>query len=104
MGKVSKKVDLQEFTDLPLKVVEVPGKIFPCVVVATPHKGNVMIQLTEKNYPFLFGSVSETNVPLSEVVKEISEVVKEIMVLEYDAKKFLLEQWNKEKNYDGKNS
>lgn len=80
------KTTLQELTRLPLSVVELTNSMFPDIHVNTPHKGTVIIKLKQKHYPFLFGSVTQTD-------KDSGEVLREIYKLEHEACDYLIEQW-----------
>lgn len=81
-------IKLQEYTSLPLKVVDIADRRLPDVIVSTPHRGDVDVALKEEHYPFLFGSVSQTERHAYEVIAELRE-------LERDAKDFLLAKWLK---------
>jgi hypothetical protein len=77
---------LQEYTLLPLKVVSLASKPFPDVILETPHKGNVSIPLKEEHYPFLFGSATQTD-------RHVPNIVRDIRNIEEEAKDFLLKNW-----------
>ena len=84
-------VNLQEFTKLKLRVVYVMGRFLPDVIIRTPHKGDVVVKLKEEHYPFVFGSVTQTD-------KHAKEVISEILKIEEEAKEFLLDSWIKEED------
>lgn len=79
-------VNLQEFTKLPINVVAVADKVLPDVYISTPHKGRVSIRLKEEHYPFLFGSVTQTD-------RHAPHVISDIRKLDEEAKDFLLTNW-----------
>jgi len=78
--------NLQEYIKLPLKVIAVGDKMFPDVIVTTPHKGDVQIKLKTTHYPFIFGSVTQTD-------KDVREVLKELFKIENESKDYLLNEW-----------
>lgn len=84
----AKQNNLQQFTFLPLRVVEFADRLFPDVMVTTPHKGNVQVKLKEEHYPFIFGSTTQTE-------RHCVEVVAELRNLEQDSVDFLISEWKK---------
>ncbi len=74
------------YTKLPAHIVEVAGKQLPDIRVDTPHKGIVTVKLTQKHYPFLFGSATQTD-------RYSEDVVRDLYRLETEATDFLLEKW-----------
>lgn len=86
----TKKLDLQQFTKLPLEVVEVASRPLPDLIVMTPHRGKVEIKLKEEMHP-LFGSVTQVD-------KHSKKIIQEIAKLEREAKNHLLDNWLKTNN------
>lgn len=86
--KSTQIIDLQNFTILPLTTINVSDKALPDVIITTPHEGNVCIKLKEEHYPFLFGSVTQTD-------KHAVEIISQIRSLEIEACKFLVNEWIK---------
>jgi len=84
--KKTKIIPLEKYTRLPIRVVEVAQRLFPDIVILTPHKGNVVLKLKEKHIPFLFGSVTETT-------KSSDEIIKSIVEIEESSKDYLLKKW-----------
>ena len=83
--------NLQEYTKLPLNVLIHANTEFPTITVNTPHKGEVFIEAKNTNYPFLFGSVTQTD-------KKVRDIVSEIQTLEFEAKMYLLDEWLEKQN------
>lgn len=79
-------VNLQKLTRLPIFTVQVADKRFPDVVVQTPHKGNVAVPLKQEHYPFIFGSVTQTEKHFIEVYEQIKEI-------EEEATDYLFNKW-----------
>lgn len=84
--KTTSKIDLQSFTKLPLKIVMVADKQLPDILIKTPHKGLVNIDLTSTHIPFIFGSTTETK-------KHLPQLAAELDALEKESKEFLLDKW-----------
>lgn len=91
--KTTSKLDLQEFTELPIQTIMVADRQLPDILVKTPHKGRVNLSLTSTHIPFIFGSTTE-------IQKHLPQLVKELTILEEESKSFLLNEWrNKQSNY-----
>lgn len=86
------QVDLQQYTKLPLKVVNVTGRTLPDIIIETPHDGENIIKLKKEHFPFLFGSVTQTD-------KHLGEIISQIRKIEEDSINYLIDQWiiNKKK-------
>lgn len=82
--------NIRQHTNLPIEVRALTGQINMVVVVQTPHKGQVTINTKEKNYPFIFGSVTET--------EKGSKLIAEINKLEIESRDFLFNEWRKNFN------
>lgn len=80
------KINLQEMTDLPLKEIVVITSSNNKILVQTPHKGEVELKLTDIHYPFLFGSVTQTE-------RDLGEIIGQIRILENESYKFLIKKW-----------
>ncbi len=78
--------NLQEYTRLPIKAVQSEGVIFPDIIITTPHKGDVVIKLKERHIPFMFGSATQTDRNIDEVIRDIQNIEKESM-------EYLFTQW-----------
>lgn len=85
MAKVT-QVFLQDCTKLPIKTIQIADKMLPNVIVSTPHRGDVEINIKKKHYPFLFGSATETD-------RSATEVMRDLWKLEEDSKDYLLNNW-----------
>lgn len=83
---MNKQINLQSFTKLPLQQVQRTTELCIDLLITTPHKGKVILNLTQKHYPFLFGSVTETN-------KGLESLLNEIFKIESDANSFLMDKW-----------
>lgn len=81
-------MDIQKLTKLPISVIEIAGKTTQSIIVITPHKGNVAIELKDTHYPFLFGSVTQTD-------KSIEEIIGKIRDLEIESFHFFIDKWLK---------
>lgn len=86
---------IESLTTLPIEIVYVGSSQIPDIRVKTPHKGNTTIRLKETHYPFLFGSVSQTD-------KDSQEVISEIKRLESEARDYLLNEWVEKTLQDNK--
>lgn len=83
-------IQLQECTRLPLKVIKVVDRMLPNVFADTPM-GEKQLSLTEKHYPFIFGSVTQTE-------KEAMELILELKQLEEESKEYLFNQFLSKRN------
>lgn len=81
-------VKLQSFTHLPVQEIQRVDGTGISAKVKTPHRGDVIIEYKEIHYPFLFGSVTETD-------KSSQEIISNLMNLEVEAKSYLLQEWKK---------
>lgn len=79
-------VNIQAFTRLPIRVIDIAGKLMPDVIIRTPHKGDVTVSLTMEHYPFIFGSVTQTD-------KHFDQLRFEIRAIESEATDHLFRQW-----------
>ena len=70
MATINKTIKLQDFIKLPVREVTLSNKISSNIVIETPHKGKVIIELTKINHPFLFGPITETNKSFKEILEE----------------------------------
>lgn len=89
---MEQSINLQNFTKLPIKVINVGGKPLPDLIIQTPF-GDREIKLKEEHYPFIFGSVTQTE-------KHASVVVKEILEIDREVKEKLLDEWLNNINKD----
>lgn len=83
--KTKEMVNLQQFTKLPLRIVEVGNKQFPDIMVGTPHKGVVIVALKTEHHPF-FGSVTQTENHFDTVYSQIKQ-------LEIESAEYLINKW-----------
>lgn len=79
MTNVLPKINLQDFTKLPLKELIKAENMGTEITVNTPHKGTVLIPTKE-------GWLFKTEV-------DGKDIVSQILILEREAKEFLLDQW-----------
>ncbi len=77
--------DLQRFTRLPVEVINKADNMSPTIIVKTPM-GEKNIELKNKHYPFLFGSVTQTD-------KNLADICDELRKLEDDSREYLLQGW-----------
>jgi len=73
---------------LPIDIIHLGGQINPKIIINTPYKGKIEINLKDKHFPFLFGSVTETD-------KDYLDILDEIKEIENKSKDFLLTNWLK---------
>lgn len=81
-------INLSEYTKLPVRVIAVADKMLPDVLVRTPHRGHVQVSLKKEHYPFIFGSVTQTD-------KHAIEVLQELDKLEAESIDYLIAEWKK---------
>jgi len=67
--------NLQEFTRLPIRIITKADGISPSVIVKTPM-GEKIIEFKKDNYSF-FGTKTQTEKSLSEIIRELSKLEKE---------------------------
>lgn len=78
MITTNNKTDLQKFTRLPLQVIQKADGVSPTIIVNTPMNEKT-IELKRTHYPFIFGSVTETEKNLHDIVRELQDLEKESM-------------------------
>lgn len=79
MTEAIQKINFQNFTKLPIKELVKTDKEHNEIVVETPHKGQVII-------PMIEGWLFKTE-------KDAEDIVYQLKTLEYEAMKFLLDNW-----------
>lgn len=75
---------VSNFTNLPVKVVDMLGSTGNLIYVHTPHKGFVEIK-TKQRFNGFFSR--------GELTKTGSEIMNELETLENEAKEYLFNQW-----------
>lgn len=87
----SNKTDLHRFTRLPLEVINKLDGVSPTIIVKTPM-GQKSIEMKKTHYPFLFGSVTETEKSLPEIITVLKDL--EQKSIDYLFKGWLLKENN----------
>ena len=91
MEKAFETQAIEKMIKLPLKVITFTDRPFNSVIVKTPM-GEREVSFKDKNYPFLFGSTTETEKSLHKIISELRE-------LEDESKEYLLNGWVEKEKY-----
>lgn len=76
---------LNEFTELPLRVVDLLNEYGVAIFVKTPHRGEVELKFKETIYG-LFGAKGE-------ITKTGTQLINELKTLETESKEYLFKKW-----------
>jgi len=85
-----KQFTIQDLTFLPVGYIAIPDFIGGALVVTTPHRGKVTINLTETvTLDGLFSKAIEKG------DREMDDVMRELKRLEVESANYLAEEWKK---------
>ena len=81
----SKNRHIGSYTNLPVSEVAKAGYSASSLIVQTPHKGEVIIEIKKIHHP-MFGGDTETE-------KTTQEIISELLLLQREARDYLFENW-----------
>ena len=91
METTFEKQAIEKMIKLPCKVITHADSPFNAVIVKTPM-GEREVSFKDKHYPFLIGSITETE-------KSLHDIINELRKLEDESRDYLLEGWIGKQNY-----